>query len=71
MVCMPQFVCVCVCVVCGFILIVLELQDTFVLTVSFFGNGDNGEYMLSKKLLITQQGVLKPPPHYTVCLFTL
>lgn len=26
------------------------------------GNGDNGEYMLSRKLLIAQRGVLKPLP---------
>lgn len=42
--------------------ILLALQPTFVHTVSFFRNGDNREYMLSKKLLIPQQGVLKPYP---------
>lgn len=59
----------CVCIVvnnCGFILIFLALWPTFVHTASFFGNGENREYMLSKKLLITQQGVWEPRPHYTV-----
>ena len=36
---------------CGLILIFLALQTTVVHTAAFFGNGDNGEYMLSKKFI--------------------
>lgn len=62
-----QNVCVCVCVCANQLSVIfLALQPTVMLTAAFLGNGDKGEYMLSRKLLITQQGVLKPHPHNTV-----